>query len=700
MDVELVKGLLETIQNAMVLNKRYDKVAVPIFDPDKSNDGAAAWCKSFDKFGDELKWSSFEKVAKSGFDKLPKDERVEKNQSQGLLFFFCEVDVLNFARHLLRNHCTEPEVQIRNVIKCVKPMKKSNVYPHIDYLPCEKCLGFYSRKQLWKHKKTCQPLSDTANTQVQSQNFMLRNLNIDKKLKDEVFPKMRPDKISLEAKRDTLICAFGAQYLRIHREKHFVNVTSRQMRELAKLLLELKTLKPSLKNLMDCLKPQNYDLIVTATKKVSSYNCKLDRYGATTYAMNISTSLKQCCNIAIMTTLKSGSSVETAAVEADLKTLIRLIKTNWKFDVSNQACNDLNLKKRNKITIVPLAKDLKLLKNYLCEKSKSAASKLIEFETSNIEAYNTLTETVYCRVLLLNRRRPGELQRLPLSIYQESSNDKSAYEEFDRAISSAEKVLVNSFKRIVIRGKRGRGVPVLLTGEVQSDINLLISVLKKYATASGARNPAAITTTKLRKHLATLTQMFNLKESDIEQLANFMGHTQAVHRQNYRLPDDVYQTAKLSKLLLLMESGKADSYRGKCLDDINLDLEQDLLENAQGHDNYDSDELIDYDAALPTEKSKETEFIDDNPVLTPQSTLLSDATNATHIKTKKKRNLVPWTTEQKSIVKKFFSKHIKNKQPPKRHECEELRSQHTEILHNKDWLKIKVFVQNAYTNNK
>ncbi|CAG4975857.1 unnamed protein product [Parnassius apollo] len=140
-----------------------------------------------------------------------------------------------------------------------------------------------------------------------------------------------------------------------------------------------------------------------------------------------------------MTTLKSGSSVETAAVEADLKTLIHLIKTNWKFDVSSQACNDLNLKKWNKITIVPLAKDLKLLKNYLCEKYKSAASKLIESETSNIEAYNTLTETVYCRVLLLNRRRPGELQRLPLSIYQESSNDKSAYEEFDRAISSAGK---------------------------------------------------------------------------------------------------------------------------------------------------------------------------------------------------------------------------------------------------------------------
>lgn len=235
------------------------------------------------------------------------------------------------------------------------------------------------------------------------------------------------------------------------------------MRELAKLVLELKMLKPPLNNLIDCLKPQNYDLIVAATKKVSSYDDTTGRYGAPTYAMNISTSLKQCCNIAIMSTLKSGSSVQTAAVEADHKTLIHLIEANWKFDVSSQACSDLHLKKWNKITIVPLAKDLKLLKNFLCEKSKSAATNLRESETSSIEAYNTLSETVYCRILLLNRRRPGELQRLPLSIYQETNNDNSTYEEFDRAISGVEKMLVKSFKRIVIRGKRGRGVPVLLT---------------------------------------------------------------------------------------------------------------------------------------------------------------------------------------------------------------------------------------------
>lgn len=50
-------------------------------------------------------------------------------------------------------------------------------------------------------------------------------------------------------------------------------------------------------------------------------------------------------------------------------------------------------------------------------------------------------------------------------------------------------------------------------------------VLKKYATSAGAKNPQAITNTKLRKHLATLTQVLSMSETDIEQLATFMGHT-------------------------------------------------------------------------------------------------------------------------------------------------------------------------------
>lgn len=66
----------------------------------------------------------------------------------------------------------------------------------------------------------------------------------------------------------------------------------------------------------------------------------------------------------------------------------------------------------------------------------------------------------------------------------------------------------------------------------------------------------------------------------------------------------------------------------------------------------------------------------------------------------KKRTLVPWTEEQKQVVRNYFLTNIERKKPPKRLECEDLKSLYPELLKNKDWLKIKVFIQNLYKNNK
>ena len=164
--------------------------------------------------------------------------------------FYCEILVFNFARHIFRNHIAELEVQkilstpknskerkrfitdlrkkgnfIQNANHCIKPMKLNKLS---EYLPCTHCLGFYSRKQLWKHRKSCTKDSNNSNVQSEAQGLLTRHLKVDKMLKETVFPRMRADKLSIVAKSDLLICAFGARYLKIHREKHFVNVTSRK----------------------------------------------------------------------------------------------------------------------------------------------------------------------------------------------------------------------------------------------------------------------------------------------------------------------------------------------------------------------------------------------------------------------------------------------------------------------------------------
>ncbi|KAF5276274.1 hypothetical protein FQA39_LY06623 [Lamprigera yunnana] len=257
-------------------------------------------------------------------------------------------------------------------------------------------------------------------------------------------------------------------------------------------------------------------------------------------------------------------------------------ESNCKFGISNQAAGDLNISKWNKVTIVPLASDLKTLKEYL-------------------------TTT---------------------------------------AIS------------IVIRRKRGRGVPVLFSKNVQDHIKLLLEVRPNFLAPT---NPYIFAKPQSNKSLsgykvfgktckivwskkscsnyfdqtlATLTQIFNMSESELE------------------LPDDVNQTAKITKLLLLMEKGTTAEYKGRCLEEINLNLEEECNKDNNNNNNNNNNTPM-----IPTE--------DDNNI-----TLIQSNDN-------KKRVLTSWTENQKKTVKYIFKYHIVKKIPPKKRECDNLIAQYS-----------------------
>ncbi|XP_072383264.1 uncharacterized protein [Diabrotica undecimpunctata] len=532
---------------------------------------------------------------------------------------------------------------------------------------------------------------------------MFPNIKINHRLKEEVFPRMKADKISMEAKNDFLIRAFGTRYLKTHREKHFIAVTSRKMRELSKILIEMRKIDPSISTMFSALRPKYFDAFVEATKRIACYDPEKDIYLSPTFAMNIVRSLKQCCDIEITFAYKKQTaylSVSTATIEAELKTFIHLFETNWSFEVSSQAANNLNLNKWNKVTIVPLANDLKLLRSHLVKLADDATKILQNYlndatvenapqktdsenilKLEDIKAFNNLIESVYCRVILLNRKRSGELQRMYFHTYVNSIGNEK-YEEFQKAVSPSEKILLSSMKREFIRGKRGRGVPVLFNPEVQNHIDILLAVrnafvprdnpylfapakssshligykiLGKHAKLSGAKNATSITSTRLRKHLATLSQLLNLSDGEIEQLATFMGHTPGVHRNSYRLPDDIYQTTKIAKLLMVMENGTANNYKGKSLDEVEIDMDKNLFEdNFSESDDDDDDEL-------------KCLLQDDNEPSTSQieNTVSPTKENET-FKNRTARKLVPWTERQKSVTVNFFKNHIKSRRPPKK----------------------------------
>lgn len=223
------------------------------------------------------------------------------------------------------------------------------------------------------------------------------------------------------------------------------------------------------------------------------------------------------------------------------------------------------------------------------------------------------------------------------------------------------------------------------------------AVLRKHAKIAlhDDQRASLITSTKLRKQLATITQIFKMEQNELEQLATFMGHTGKTHAEFYRLPDDIYQTAKVSKLLLLSKEGELERFKGKRLEEIDIDV------NVIEENESDEEEEI-YIPALNEALDNfqgQTEAEENCEETLRNVTATSSISGKCIGNNKKRRTLVPWTAEQKNLTEIFFKNHIKKKIPPKKQEVMDLIDKYPSIFHNKTWPTIKVYVCNKYKKN-
>ena len=148
-----------------------------------------------------------------------------------------------------------------------------------------------------------------------------------------------------------------------------------------------------------------------------------------------------------------------------------------------------------------------------------------------------------------------------------------------------------------VRGKRGRQVPVLLLPDVVKAIDVLVKVrdavsidgnnLYLFPTPTrgsknpfrvcqcltnvarkidGFKSPEHIKSTKLQKYVATVAQISSLNKTEMEWLSNHLGHSLEVYKNAYKLNDSAVELAKVSQLLLAVDSGNGSKLSGKRLD--------------------------------------------------------------------------------------------------------------------------------------
>lgn len=155
---------------------------------------------------------------------------------------------------------------------------------------------------------------------------------------------MRSDEISETAMNDILICCFAEDLLGKHKRIQIRNVVSNKMRELGRLLIQLKK-TTGVKQMIDVLKPEFFDSIVVATKVISGYNADTHSYKAGSLALHMGTSLRQLCDTATKNIVRKNPFLSCDNPELSLKMLKRtraLFADHWNTEVSSLALRNLN----------------------------------------------------------------------------------------------------------------------------------------------------------------------------------------------------------------------------------------------------------------------------------------------------------------------------------------------------------------------
>lgn len=172
-------------------------------------------------------------------------------------------------------------------------------------------------------------------------------------------------------------------------------------------------------------KPELFDNIISSTKSISGYDATNDTFMSPSLVLKIGTTLKQCCEIAEYLLLKKYKylciSENTDIIISNIKTVSNLIQKQWSYELSTNASKELYQRKWNKPAFLPLTSDIKIFRDYLLTVQNNALSALKK-NPQDIISFKELQDTVLAQLILLNRKRAGEVQRIFLNTYLNCSN--------------------------------------------------------------------------------------------------------------------------------------------------------------------------------------------------------------------------------------------------------------------------------------
>ncbi|XP_057183197.1 uncharacterized protein LOC130549867 isoform X3 [Triplophysa rosa] len=614
------------------------------------------------------------------------------------------------------------------------------------YEYCIHCKGMFLRHELWRHMKRCS--SKPGDSEHHGRKYVLGLAALVKASCSstengvlKMISHMHDDEISTVVRNDFCLLRFAESLYSKHGHdpsKH--DYIRQKIRQVGRFLQTLHKISPIM-TLEDSIKPQNFMTVIKAVQVTAGFDKNTNSYKTPSLALKIGHSLLKVSDIVRCHALMAGNEDLIKSSEAFQK----LYQAKWSEYISHCALTTISDSKYNKPDNLPLTEDIKKLHQHLDKSAELATAALKEVATA--QNYSSLARTILTKIVLFNRRRIGEVSKMKLMNFLQ--RDHSHTHE-GTGLSNYEQKLCRYFERVELKGKRGRKVAVLLTPDMTNALNLLIAnrkecsvpeendylfavpqcltyyrgheSLRRLADECGAQKPDCLRSTKLRKEIATTSQILNLKDNELDQLADFLGHDISVHRQFYRLSEPKIQSGKISKLLLALEKGKLHELHGKSLDQIGDFTDEDEEDDSEDEETIPPENALEEDAStemnvllerrpcLSTSKGPKAagQISEDNGLLErrpcPSTSGLKAyrhiSENNVSSRGRRMPKRRPWTKPEVNAVMRHFKLHISKAHLATMRECEVCKRCEHPVLQNRSVQNIRDFVRNRGLNLK
>ena len=640
--------------------------------------------------------------------------------------YFCGVSQEQVIRHIEKRHSTTDEVrklldpttskierdQITRLLKNKGNFKKNIAVLRAKegsiivvrspaeeqdaskFYPCSACYGFFSKFELYRHK--C--ITDLKEAHRRPERHLLREsrtllasaIDETSPVLGEVLGSMMLDEITEVAKGDPLIRKFMNLLLEKHDNKQKQH-TRQKARDIARLLLHVRNNNSELADieLRELLVPLNFDLIIKSVNEL---------------CVNIaSLPLKLGQIIPKMISILQGESIRNGntALEDSCKRFTSLMEMDWSDRISIRSRTKLRDRKLNQEVKMPSSEDVKKF----CERLETESNSRHEaFKRSpGIVSGRRLSEAVLSEIIALNMRRGGEASRIPTNVYKDAAStwdNRNFNNELFCSLTPNQKENAKKHFLVKIIGKCGTHVPCILTYKMKEKVDSLLvhrdklgipedniylfaipghkthlrswDIIRKFCEEFQVKN---LTTTSLRKYLATCAQALNFSDKDVGHLARHLGHTPHVHMKHYRTHLDVIEVGKMASVLHATQQGVLHLQRDKTLDTMEAP-NWDLLD-APDNNNTTND--------LPSDGSNE----DDEE---PEASTIRGPTNARPKKSKRKPRAVfeeEVSVSERQQILRFFEVLVDEMKLPGQKQCMRYIVEHNSGL---EWLQVKSVV--------